>query len=199
MVMGKRQTVKLTRPILALIAATVFLIAAAVLVLASASDASTGNGTRPPGCLPYLPDKCPAEHILEPPVTTTTSTSTTTTIDLSFLNSTTTSVPKYRNTRPTPTTLPIVTPEALDSSKWDLLAECETGGDWSTNTGNGFGGGLQFAHGPGWSTWRAYGGEEFTAHPWEATREQQIVIAERVLAGSGWRAWPGCSRRLGLL
>lgn len=86
-----------------------------------------------------------------------------------------------------------------DGSRWDQLAQCETGGNWSTNTGNGYGGGLQFAHQSSWSTWRAFGGEEFAADPWDATREQQIVIAERVLARSGWKAWPGCSRKYGWL
>ena len=84
------------------------------------------------------------------------------------------------------------------SDVWDELAQCETGGNWSANTGNGFGGGLQFAHTARWSTWNAYGGQEHTTHPWEASREQQIDIAERVLQSSGWGAWPGCTRKLGL-
>jgi len=120
---------------------------------------------------------------------------TTTTIDLSFLNTTTTSttrytpptVPEYRNT-------PIETPQ---TDRWDRLAVCETGGNWSANTGNGFGGGLQFMHQRSYSTWLSYGGGEYAAHPWEASREQQIVIAEKVLASSGWKAWPGCSRKFG--
>jgi hypothetical protein len=86
-----------------------------------------------------------------------------------------------------------------DGSHWDRLAQCEAGGNWAANTGNGFGGGLQFAHQPSWSTWLSFGGAEFAPHPWEATREQQIDIAERVLASSGWRAWPGCSRKFGWL
>lgn len=85
------------------------------------------------------------------------------------------------------------------TGRWDQLAQCETEGNWAANTGNGFGGGFQFAHQSSWSTWLSYGGSEFAPHPWEATREQQIVVAERVLAGSGWRAWPGCSRRYGWL
>jgi hypothetical protein len=84
-----------------------------------------------------------------------------------------------------------------DGSRWDQLAQCEAGGNWATNTGNGFGGGLQFMHQRSYSTWLSYGGGEFAPHPWEASREQQIVIAERVLAGSGWKAWPGCSRKFG--
>jgi hypothetical protein len=135
------------------------------------------------------------------PVETTTTTlqvveTTTTTIDLSFLNTTTTTqtpkpVPQYRNTEP-------VTVETT-TDRWDQLAGCESGGNWATNTGNGFGGGLQFMHQRSYSTWLSYGGGEFAPHPWEASREQQIVIAERVLAGSGWKAWPGCSRRFGWL
>lgn len=101
----------------------------------------------------------------------------------------------------TPPTVPArITPPVMPSAPdWDRLALCESGGDWTASTGNGYGGGLQFAHGPGWSTWQAFGGQEFSAHPWEASREEQIVVAERVLSRSGWRAWPGCARALGWL
>ena len=94
-----------------------------------------------------------------------------------------------------------VDPPAPNSSgdRWDQLAACETGGNWATNTGNGYGGGLQFAHTASWSTWLTYGGGEFAPHPWEASREQQIAVAENVLARSGWRAWPGCARKNGWL
>jgi LysM repeat protein len=74
---------------------------------------------------------------------------------------------------------------------WDRLAQCESSGNWAINTGNGFSGGLQFTP----STWHAFGGSG-KAH--QATREQQIVVAERVLAKQGWGAWPACSRKLGL-
>jgi hypothetical protein len=84
-----------------------------------------------------------------------------------------------------------------DGSHWDQLANCETGGNWATNTGNGFGGGLQFAHTSRWSTWLSYGGGDYAAHPWEASREEQIAVAEKVLASSGFKAWPGCSRKFG--
>jgi hypothetical protein len=107
------------------------------------------------------------------------------------ITTTTTAVPQYRYT-PTP-------PPLSDASRWDQLAQCETGGNWSANTGNGFGGGLQFMHQRSYSTWLSFGGGEFAPHPWEASREQQIDIAERVLASSGWRAWPGCSRKFGWL
>lgn len=86
-----------------------------------------------------------------------------------------------------------------DGSRWDQLAQCESGGNWATNTGNGFGGGLQFMHQSSYSTWLSFGGGEFAPHPWEASREQQIVVAEKVLASSGWRAWPGCSQKFGWL
>lgn len=81
--------------------------------------------------------------------------------------------------------------QAAPAADWDALAECESGGDWSINTGNGFSGGLQFTP----STWAGFGG---TGAAHEATREQQIAVAERVLAAQGWGAWPACSQRLGL-
>lgn len=77
---------------------------------------------------------------------------------------------------------------------WDDVAECESGGDWSIDTGNGYYGGLQFAPG----TWRGFGGEEYAEMADQATRVEQIVIAERVLDDQGWAAWPSCSRQLGL-
>lgn len=80
---------------------------------------------------------------------------------------------------------------AAPASTWDALAQCESGGDWGINTGNGFSGGLQFTP----STWAGFGG---TGAPQDATREQQIAVAERVLAGQGWGAWPACSAKLGL-
>lgn len=85
-------------------------------------------------------------------------------------------------------------PAASNGGVWDALAECESGGDWSIDTGNGFSGGVQFHPG----TWRAMGGEEFAATANQATREQQIAVAERVLAEQGWGAWPSCSSQLGL-
>ena len=83
---------------------------------------------------------------------------------------------------------------AAPDSDWDRLAQCEAGGNWHINTGNGYYGGLQFSAG----TWRAYGGGEFAPFAHQATREQQIAVAERTLAGQGWGAWPACSARLGL-
>jgi LysM repeat protein len=74
---------------------------------------------------------------------------------------------------------------------WDRLAQCESGGNWGINTGNGYSGGLQFAQG----TWRANGGSG-SAH--NASRSEQIRVAERVRASQGWGAWPACSAQLGL-
>jgi LysM repeat protein len=80
--------------------------------------------------------------------------------------------------------------EAAPSGVWDKIAQCESGGNWGINTGNGYAGGLQFSP----STWRAYGGSGSASG---ASREEQIAVAERVLAAQGWGAWPVCSRKAG--
>ena len=80
------------------------------------------------------------------------------------------------------------------STVWDRLAQCESGGNWATNTGNGYYGGLQFSG----STWRAYGGGKFARFAHRATKGEQIRVAERVQNNQGWRAWPACSDRIGL-
>lgn len=77
------------------------------------------------------------------------------------------------------------------SAVWDRLAQCESNGRWHLNTGNGFYGGLQFTL----RSWRAVGG---AGYPHEHPREVQIRKAERLLEIQGWRAWPACSRKLGL-
>lgn len=74
------------------------------------------------------------------------------------------------------------------SVDWDAVAECESSGDWSINTGNGYTGGLQFLG----STWDAYGGQEYAAEAYLATRTEQIAIAENILDGQGIGAWPVC-------
>lgn len=83
---------------------------------------------------------------------------------------------------------------AAPDSEWDRLAQCESGGNWAINTGNGYYGGLQFSA----TTWRAFGGSRFAPFAHQATREQQIAIAEETLKAQGWNAWPSCSRKLGL-
>jgi hypothetical protein len=82
---------------------------------------------------------------------------------------------------------------AASDSTWDKLAQCESTGRWNINTGNGFSGGLQFTP----STWRGFGGGQFASVAHQASREQQIVVAERVLAKQGWGAWPSCSKKIG--
>lgn len=77
---------------------------------------------------------------------------------------------------------------------WDVLARCESGGNWSANTGNGYYGGLQFSS----RTWHSYGGGAYSGTANHATRSQQVAIAEKVLRAQGWKAWPACSRRTGI-
>jgi hypothetical protein len=85
-------------------------------------------------------------------------------------------------------------PEVPHWTVWDDLAQCEASGNWHINTGNGYFGGLQFVQ----STWVGFGGLGYAPRADLASREQQIHIAEWVLRGQGWGAWPACSARLGL-
>ena len=78
-----------------------------------------------------------------------------------------------------------------ESMNWEAVAQCESGGNWAANTGNGAYGGLQFKQ----ATWEEYGGVGNPAH---ASKQQQIAVANRVLAGQGPGAWPKCSRAGGL-
>lgn len=80
---------------------------------------------------------------------------------------------------------------AASASDWDRLAECESGGNWSIDTGNGFYGGLQFQQ----SSWEAVGG---TGNPANASKSEQIQRAEQLRQIQGWGAWPACSASLGL-
>jgi biotin carboxyl carrier protein len=84
--------------------------------------------------------------------------------------------------------------QAASVSTWDQVAQCESTGNWSINTGNGFYGGLQFTQ----STWAAYGGTAYASRADLATKAQQIAIAEKVLAGQGPQAWPVCGPKAGL-
>lgn len=83
---------------------------------------------------------------------------------------------------------------AASPSTWDKVAQCESGGNWHTNTGNGFSGGLQFTP----STWKSYGGTQYSSNAKDASREQQIAVAERILQGQGPNAWPNCGKKAGL-
>lgn len=80
---------------------------------------------------------------------------------------------------------------AINGGVWDRLAQCESGGNWSINTGNGYHGGLQFSQ----SSWRAVGGSGSAS---QASKSEQIARAEMLKARQGWGAWPACSAKLGL-
>ncbi|MEU3347937.1 transglycosylase family protein [Streptomyces sp. NPDC006700] len=81
---------------------------------------------------------------------------------------------------------------AATASQWDAVAQCESGGNWSINTGNGFYGGLQFTS----STWAGYGGTAYASRADLASKSEQIAVAEKVLAGQGKGAWPVCGKGL---
>ncbi|MGP3953982.1 LysM peptidoglycan-binding domain-containing protein [Streptomyces sp. 7N604] len=82
---------------------------------------------------------------------------------------------------------------AADNGVWDRIAQCESGGNWHINTGNGYYGGLQFSA----STWRAYGGTAYAPTADKASRAQQIAVATKVQNAQGWGAWPTCGARAG--
>ncbi|WP_197518469.1 transglycosylase family protein, partial [Mycobacterium sp. E3198] len=77
---------------------------------------------------------------------------------------------------------------AATDGEWDQVARCESGGNWGINTGNGYHGGVQFSA----ATWSSHGGGEYAPSAELATKEQQIAVAERVLATQGKGAWPVC-------
>ena len=79
------------------------------------------------------------------------------------------------------------------SVNWDAVAQCESGGNWSINTGNGYYGGLQFSR----STWKANGGGKYASTANKASKSEQIRIAEKVLDGQGIGAWPVCGKKAG--
>ncbi|MDY0815517.1 transglycosylase family protein [Kitasatospora purpeofusca] len=83
---------------------------------------------------------------------------------------------------------------AAPASAWDAVAQCESGGNWGINTGNGFYGGLQFTS----STWKAFGGTAYASQANQASKAAQITVAEKVLASQGPGAWPVCSKKAGL-
>lgn len=80
---------------------------------------------------------------------------------------------------------------AAGASVWDRLAQCESGGNWAINTGNGYFGGLQFTLG----TWQSLGG---VGYPHQASKAEQIKRAQMLQARSGWGQWPACTSKLGL-
>ncbi|MDN4160417.1 transglycosylase family protein [Nocardioides abyssi] len=83
---------------------------------------------------------------------------------------------------------------AAPERTWDRLAECESGGRWHVDTGNGYFGGLQISK----STWDGFGGRKHARFPHGASKGEQIRVAERIQDAQGWGAWPACSSELGL-
>lgn len=88
--------------------------------------------------------------------------------------------------------LGLAAPALANPHNWDAVAACESGGNWGANTGNGYYGGLQFSA----STWKGHGGQVYAEQANLASREEQIEIAEKVLASQGIGAWPTCGARL---
>jgi LysM repeat protein len=86
----------------------------------------------------------------------------------------------------------LAAPASAAEHDWSGVAQCESGGNWSINTGNGYYGGLQFSA----STWSAFGGGEYAPRADLASAAEQIAVAERVLAGQGIGAWPTCGHNL---
>lgn len=84
-------------------------------------------------------------------------------------------------------------PAVASGSVWDALANCESGGRWSLNST--YDGGLQFHP----QTWSAHAPSGYPAYAYQASRQQQIVVGQRVQASQGWNAWPTCARKLGLI
>jgi hypothetical protein len=111
---------------------------------------------------------------------------------------TTTAAPTTTTTAPPPPPPPVVQPTSSGSgyndpnnpAAWDRLAQCESGGNWAANTGNGYYGGIQFSL----SSWQAVGG---TGRPDQASRETQIAMGQRLWNQGGWSHWPACSSQLG--
>jgi LysM repeat protein len=112
-------------------------------------------------------------------------------VDSSASRSSSSSDTSSTDTSSTQDSAPAPSSAAPSSGVWASLAECESGGNWSINTGNGYYGGLQFSL----STWQGFGG---SGMPHEASASEQIAVAERVQASQGWGAWPSCSAQLGL-
>jgi hypothetical protein len=92
-------------------------------------------------------------------------------------------------------TLDGVIAPVVGSGVWDSLAKCEAGGNWATNSGNGYYGGLQFDR----QTWVAYGGDDYAPLPHQAGRDAQIAVASKMRdERGGYGSWPACARKLGL-
>lgn len=96
----------------------------------------------------------------------------------------------HKHARPTRPAATVAT-----GNVWDRLAACESHGQWNIHTGNGYSGGLQMDA----QFWASYGGPAYAPAPWQATRAQQITVAERARLTRGYTPWPTCARKLGLI
>jgi hypothetical protein len=107
---------------------------------------------------------------------------------------TTTAPPAPPTTVAPPAPQPVATGSGYNDpanpAAWDRLAQCESGGNWAANTGNGYYGGIQFSL----SSWQGVGG---SGYPHHASRETQIAMGQRLWNQGGWSHWPSCSRQLG--
>ncbi|MDN4172639.1 transglycosylase family protein [Nocardioides sp. SOB77] len=98
------------------------------------------------------------------------------------------------------TVVPVLAPvaqapaQAAPERTWDRLAQCESGGRWHLDTGNGYYGGLQISK----QTWDGFGGRRLAPFPHGASKAEQIRVAERIQDAQGWGAWPACSEEVGL-
>lgn len=183
--------------LLALAATAVVIMAAAVACgkTGSTVTADAPPATDPPATTSTSPPTTAAPTTVAPPTTLPP-----TTLPPTTPAPTTTTAPSPPATEAPPPPAPVepapVAPAS--SSVWDDLAYCETGGNWShPPVGSyGYSGGLMFLP----STWSAYGGHDFAPAAHLASRDAQIVVAERILASHGgtYRAWPGCRAKLGL-
>lgn len=156
---------------LLVIAATVIYITLVLLIVAFMTGADTDDDDPPA-----------AVEVIAKMTTTTTAPPTTTT----------TVAPRAR-TAPMVRAANVTKPTPVSDEVWDRIAACESGQRWDDTRG-GYEGGLHFLH----DTWVRAGGRRFAEHAYQATRRQQIDIANEWLARTGWYQWPACSRKLGL-
>lgn len=155
-------------------------------LLTAADDRSSTSTSAAPTTTPAPP---PSEAVA--PTTTAAPTTTTTAAPAPKVVALRSSPPTTQAPAPPPPPpAPARRGDPNDPATWDQLAQCESGGNWSIDTGNGYYGGLQFSL----ATWQDYGG---TGYPHHASKATQITIGKKLQAAKGWSAWPGCARRLG--
>jgi hypothetical protein len=170
-----------------------FIIAVAVLFasMAAVGAQSPSDGLEAPkGVTAALEASEPSKSTTAAPTASITTTSTTSTTSTTTAPAPTTTSPPAPDPEPVIEVTTIGSGDPRDPSSWDRLAQCESGGDWSIDTGNGYYGGLQFSL----SSWQGVGG---TGLPSDASRETQIALGQRLHASGGWGHWPGCTQSFG--